>query len=160
MVVVALPVRGVILGQFAGAYRVPKASHTTDEPAGIFPSGCIHRVVQQVIRQPDRPVGIVAQRILVIRRVPCERLLAGAGEGGGKPLEEQHMVERLAAPLGCGDEDLEGSEEAILLYNQKVMINQSRNAFRDSGNMTRQRDLFGIHPIAKKTLGRWRYPYR
>lgn len=54
-----------------------------------------------------------------------------------------------------GDIAIEDSEEVLVPAYQKVYVNQWRQAFRDAGAMTRQRDQYDIHSIANKRLAKW-----
>lgn len=54
-----------------------------------------------------------------------------------------------------GDNTLEGSEEALVTYNDSLSINQLRHAVRSQGKMSEQRVLFDLRNEAKMGLKDW-----
>lgn len=54
-----------------------------------------------------------------------------------------------------GDTTLEGSEEACLLYDQQVYVNQMRNAVINKGKASKQRSKWDIVQRGLKLLGDW-----
>lgn len=61
----------------------------------------------------------------------------------------------LSAAPTLGDTTLEGSEEACLLYDQQVYINQIRNAVINKGQASKQRASWDIVERALSLLGDW-----
>lgn len=54
-----------------------------------------------------------------------------------------------------GEADLEGSEEAMSFYGQRIVLNEYSNAVRDSGNLTKQRSPFGLLAEFRPALVNW-----
>jgi N4-gp56 family major capsid protein len=54
-----------------------------------------------------------------------------------------------------GDNVLEGNEEALVTYNQALLINQLRHAVRSDGKMSEQRVPFSVREEAKDGLADW-----
>src|SRR5574338_939022 len=54
-----------------------------------------------------------------------------------------------------GDQTLEGNEEALVTYNDAVLINQSRHATRSNGMMSEQRVPFSVRDEGRQGLADW-----
>lgn len=54
-----------------------------------------------------------------------------------------------------GDTTLEGNEEAAQFYDDAIVVNQLRHAFRDNGKMTRQRQPYDLRKHFKGRLADW-----
>lgn len=54
-----------------------------------------------------------------------------------------------------GDGTLEGNEEALVTYSDKIVINQLRHAVRSAGKMSEQRVLFNVRDESKLGLADW-----
>lgn len=63
-------------------------------------------------------------------------------------------------PTGAGiqgDATLEGNEEALVTYNDAVVINQLRHAFRSGGRMSEQRVPFSVREELRSAAEDWWY---
>jgi N4-gp56 family major capsid protein len=54
-----------------------------------------------------------------------------------------------------GDATLEGNEEALQFFDDKLLINQLRHATRSKGKMSEQRVPYNVREIGKGKLGNW-----
>lgn len=54
-----------------------------------------------------------------------------------------------------GDGTLEGNEEALVTYSDKIYIDQLRHAVRSAGKMSEQRVLFNVRDESKSGLSDW-----
>lgn len=55
----------------------------------------------------------------------------------------------------AGDETMEGNEEALALYNDSILIDQTRNAVKSKGRMSEQRVPFSFREEARDGLSDW-----
>lgn len=55
----------------------------------------------------------------------------------------------------AGDDDLEGNEDELKAYDQVIVIDQIRNAVRNTGRMADQKTVVNFREQAKSALGHW-----
>lgn len=79
-----------------------------------------------------------------------EDLAKGKGEAVTAPLAAQ-----IDGAGVSGESTLEGSEEQMSLYGQKVTLTEYSNAIRDSGALTRKRAAFDLFDLFKPQLTTW-----
>ena len=58
-------------------------------------------------------------------------------------------------PGVAGDETLEGNEEALTLYNDSILIDQTRHATRSKGQMSEQRVSYDMRAEGRDALSDW-----
>jgi N4-gp56 family major capsid protein len=66
-----------------------------------------------------------------------------------------NLVPDLAGDGVVGDSQLEGNEEAIKAFTDKVQIDQLRNANRNSGRMADQKTVINFRTTSRDVLGYW-----
>lgn len=54
-----------------------------------------------------------------------------------------------------GDDEMEGNEEELSVYDQNFKVNQKRNAVRLKGRMDEQRAAYNLRSEAKDAVGTW-----
>jgi N4-gp56 family major capsid protein len=65
------------------------------------------------------------------------------------------LIGRMTGNGVMGNKDLEGSEEAVKVYDQQVYVNYWRNAFKDDGKGSKKRQWIDLMKAAKTQLGGW-----
>lgn len=65
------------------------------------------------------------------------------------------LIMKLSGSGVTGDAPLWDNEEGLLIYNDKVRIDQVRNGVRPKGEMTTQRVAFNMRSVAKSALSVW-----
>lgn len=82
------------------------------------------------------------------------QLLTNLESDAGDQISFDLSMQLQSVPIK-GDNRLEGSEEALVMYTDRILIDQARGAVSGGGRMSRKRTLHDLRSIAKDRMSEW-----